>query len=575
MRRIFWLAAGVVMAANPSLGWAGSFPKMVAYSAQPNSYFNERASDVARIYDGFFFTIGSWDEGVAANLGIPPDVKPTTDWRERARENLIHLREAGATENLLGIHFAESAAWPSPETLLSKDYTTKMARHFSALGKAAKELGFRGISIDVEYPYRRYSIDHEVYTYQGYTAEDLTAAALEQGRAVMSALLDEFPEAVVFVLPGELWGRPIGRTFMLGMLQAMAHRDAPGGFHLGYERAYCLLDPVSQVAIPRVGDCTARLLLSEMSLDYWKRKCTVAPGMWPLHMVECGVAEYPVRPWGEELAELRQQMQILRSVAKKYVWSFSGQPIWYLHTPELEKKYGLAKQTFDGADEAIAGWHAILSQKEKASDPRIQRVIRAVEQFDQRTIGPLDLCGRFGTPAEWFVLGPLGNPFTRPEYAAQGAIFRPIHLDEPIHGRNGAVRWFVFHNHEPTGSVRLMAAFDWRNTDDSSAHFVCNITAKEQVGGFMHIGWDDGAAVWIGGKIVFDRRTYPKRGHGILYRDRYQFEERVPITIRRGKSRLAVTCINSHGNWAFSIRFTDKDGFPIEGVTFSVPPCKR
>jgi hypothetical protein len=563
------------MAANPQPGQAGNLPKMIAYSAQPNPYFNEQADQVARIYDGFFFTIGSWDEGVAANLGIPPDVKPTTDWRQRARENLMHLREAGATENLLGIHFAESAAWPSSETLLSKDYTAKMARHFGALGKAAKELGFRGVSIDVEYPYRRYSIDHQVYTYQGYTAEDLTAAASEQGRVVMSALLDEFPEAVVFVLPGELWGRPIGRTFMLGMLQAMAERDAPGGFHLGYERAYCLLDPVSQVAIPRVGDCAASLLLSERSVNYWKHRCSVAPGVWPLHMVECGVAEYPVRPWSEELAELRQQMQILRSAAKKYVWSFSGQPIWYLHTPELEKKYGLAKQTFDGADEAIAGWHTILSQKEKASDPRLQRLIRAVEEFDRGRIGCADLCNRFGTPAEWFVLGPLGNPFTRPEYAAQGAIFRAIRLDEPIHGRNGAVRWFKFHNHEPTGSVRLMAAFDWRNTDDCSAHFVCNITAKEQVSGFISIGWDDGVAVWINGKMVFDHRTYPKRGHGILYRDRYQFEERVPVTIPKGKSRLAVTCINSHGNWAFNIRFTDKDGFPLDGVTFSILPCKR
>jgi hypothetical protein len=548
---------------------------MIAYSAQPNPYFNEQADQVARIYDGFFFTIGSWDEGVAANLGIPPDVKPTTDWRERARENLIHLREAGATENLLGIHFAESAAWPSPETLLSKDDTAKMARHFSALGRAAKELGFRGVSTDVEYPYRRYSIDHQVYTYNGYTAEDLIAAASEQGRVVMSALLDEFPEAVVFVLPGELWGRPIGRTFMLGMLQAMAERDAPGGFHLGYERAYCLLDPVSQVAIPRVGDCMVRLLVDAKTLDYWKRRCTVAPGVWPLHMVETGGEGYPVRPWSEELAELQQQMQILRSVAKKYVWSFSGQPAWYLHTPDLEKRYGMAKQTFDGADEAIEGWHRILSEKKKPSDPRLRRLIRAVQEFDRGEIGCAELCNRFGTPADWLVLGPLGNPFTHPEYSAQGALFRPIRLGEAIHGRDGVVRWFAFHNYEPTGSVRLMAAFDWRNTDDCSAHFVCSISAKEPVSGFMSIGWDDGVAVWINGKMVFDHRTYPKRGHGILYRDRYQFEERVPVTIPKGKSRLAVTCINSHGNWAFNIRFTDKDGFPIEGATFSVPPCKR
>jgi len=205
---------------------------MLAYSAQPNAYFNQRAAEIARIYDGFFFTIGSWDQGVAANLGLGPDAPPSTDWRRRAGENLSNLVKAGVTENLLGVYFGESDPWPSPETLLSADYTKKLARHFSAIGKAAKALGFRGVSIDVEYPYPRYSLDHKVYTYQGYTAQDLLAATAEQGRAVMSALLGEFHDAVVFVLPGEMWNRPISRAFQMAMLRVMAEKDAPGGFHL-------------------------------------------------------------------------------------------------------------------------------------------------------------------------------------------------------------------------------------------------------------------------------------------------------------------------------------------------------
>jgi hypothetical protein len=247
-------------------GKAEHLPKMIAYSAQPNPYFNERASEVAKIYDGFFFVVGSWDEDVAARLGLLSDARLTSDWKEQIRENLRNLRRAGATENLLGVHFSESAPWPSPETLLSKDYAEKFRRHFAAIGRAARELGFRGVSIDVEYPYQRYSLDHEIYTYKGYTSDDLLAAASEQGEIAMSALLDEFPDAVVFVLPGDLWGRPIGRTFVLSMLKAMADRDAAGGFHLGYERAYCLLDPVSQVAIPRVGDCAATVLLDAKTL---------------------------------------------------------------------------------------------------------------------------------------------------------------------------------------------------------------------------------------------------------------------------------------------------------------------
>jgi len=569
-----FMMATSVPAGQVAAGRAGYAPKMIAYSAYPNPYFNARARDVARIYDGFFFVIGSWDEGVIADLGLGKGSPATTDWRARARENLAHLRQAGVTENLLGIHFAESAAWPSPETLLSKDYTAKMARHFAAIGKAAKELGFRGVSIDVEYPYPRYALDHKIYAYKGYTAEDLLAAASEQGRAVMRALLAEFPKAVVFVLPGEIWSRPIGRAFMLAMLREMAEKDAPGGFHLGYERAYGLLEPVSQVAIPRVGDCTANVLLDGKALDYWRRRCTVAPGVWPLHMVETGGKDYPVRPWAEELAELSQQMAIVRSVAKRYVWSFSGQPVWYLHSAEIERKYGLQEQAFKGAQEAISGWHRILLEKRKVADPGIKRLIRAVKEFDRGKINCAQLCSRFGTPGDWLVLGPLGNPFTHPEYSAPGAVFRPIRSDEAINGRDGVVHWFPFHNYEPLGSVRLMAAFDWRSTDDCSAHLVCTVSARKPVRAYMWMNWDDGVEVWLSGRTIFEHRAYPKQGHGLLYRDRYLFEERVPVVIPKGESRLAVTCINSHGSWGFNIRFTDKDGFPLEGVTFSVPRCQ-
>ncbi len=546
-------------------------PRVIAYSAQPNGYFNERAADIAEIYDGFFFTIGSWDQGVAANLGLPPDTAPTTDWKERARENVMHLRQAGVTENLLGVHFGDSEPWPSPQTLLSGDFTSKLQQHFAALGRGARELGFRGVSIDIEYPYPRYSLDHPIYTYDGYTAEDLLNAAAEQGGAVVSAVLDEFPEAVVFVLPGEIWSRPIARAFQLAMLETMAERDAPGGFHLGAERGYCLYEPVSQVAIPRIGDCQVRLLCDHVTLDYWNRRCSVAPGVWPVHMVETGDEDYPVRPWPEELVELCQQMQILRAVAKRYVWSFSGQPVWYVHTPDIGARYGLSKQTYQGAEEAIRGWHEILKDRTTVDDPGIKRLIDIVGAFDRGEIGAAELCHRFGTPADWLVLGPLGNPFTQPAYSAPSALFGPIRLDVPVQGRDGAIRWFVFHNHEPLGAVRVMAAFDWRATDNASAHFVSLLRAERDLEAFMHVNWDDGVAVWINDQMVFDRRAYPPEGHGLLYRDRYLFEERVPVRIPAGESRLAVTCINAFGSWGFNVRFTDAEGFPLEGLTFSLP----
>jgi hypothetical protein len=163
-----------------------------------------------------------------------------------------------------------------------------MRHHFGALGKAAKECGFCGVCIDVEYPYPRYFLQHEVYTYEGYTPDDVLRAAYTQARAAMSAILDEFPDAVVFVLPGTIRTKPIEQKYQLGLLDEMAARQAPGGFHLGTEYAYCLHDPVTQAAIPRYEDTGMPELLSPESLAYWREHGTMAPGVWPTHMVETG-----------------------------------------------------------------------------------------------------------------------------------------------------------------------------------------------------------------------------------------------------------------------------------------------
>lgn len=546
-------------------------PKMLAYSAVPCAYFDEHAADAAELYDGFFFVAGSWDEGVSRCLGVEGQPPSAPAWRERVKSNIDHLRQAGATENLLGVSFGESETWPSGETLRSDEFTAKMARHFGAIGQAAKDLNFRGVSIDVEYPYKRYALDHPSYTYDAYTAEDLLDGAGRQGRACMSALLDAFPAAVVFVLPGDLGGSPIGRAFTLGMFDAMAERDAPGGLHLGYERSYCLLDPASQVAIARVGDCAAETELDAEGLAYWKRRCTTAPGVWPLHMVETGGQGYPVRPWPEELAELRRQLGTLRAVAKQYIWSYSGNPVWLPADKNLRDTYSLPVPTFPDAGEAIAGWHDILKSEIPVEDTRLQALVGAVREFDAGRFDAARLCDRFGTPAEWMTLGFLANPFTAPAFSAPAAAMRRINPDEPVQGRDGAVRWFPFRNNEPTGHIRLRSAFDYRRTDDCSVHLVCNVTAAEDVEGFVLANFDDGGLIRLDNDVVLDKLRYPEKGHGLLYKDRYMFEYQAPITIKKGTHRLAVTSVNSRGSWGVNLRLADADGFPLPGLKFTRP----
>jgi hypothetical protein len=240
--------------------------------------------------------------------------------------------------------------------------------------------------VDVEYPYPRYYLDHKVYTYGNYTIGDLTAAAFQEGYQCAAAILDAFPDAPIILLPGYLRGRPIDHMFQFGMLKAMADRDSRGGLHLGAEYTYCLHDPATTLATTRFEDPGLPNLTDAKSADYWRRRCTIAPGVWPTHVIETGGKDYPQQPWKDEIAELRQQMAILRAASKRYIWSFSGLPSWYIHTPELEKQYGLAKQDLKRPDIDLRDWQQLLADKPTLkSSPLGLLLARAKERANQIT----------------------------------------------------------------------------------------------------------------------------------------------------------------------------------------------
>ena len=545
-------------------------PKMLAYSAQPTLYFDDNAQAVAKIYDGFFFVVGSWDTGVRDLLGLPGEAPTKPEWRQKVAVNLEHLRAAGATESVLGVYFDENGEWPSAKTLLNPEYKQKLARHFGMLGRSAKELGFRGVCIDVEYVYKRYRLDHPSYTYEGYTADDLIKAAGEQGRVVMEAVLDAYPEAVVWSLPGELGGAPILNPFTTAMVEVMAERDAPGGYHLGAERSYTLLDPASQVAIPRLGECMAEMLLSKKALAYWGRRCSVAPGVWPLHRVETERKDYPMKPWDKELDDLRQQMAILRATAKHYIWSFTANPVWVVPTPENTQRYGF-KPSFEGSPDVVLAWQRILTEPSMPLEPRITKLLKMVSAYDKGRFDGAEFCTRLGAPPDWMVLGPLDNPFVRKAFSAPSAWKAPFNFDAPVQGRDSVVRWFRFPNREPLGTIRLRAAFQDRATDNNSVHLVCTVIARKETPAFFWFDRDDGAVVRINDDVIIDRAEYPERGHGMHFSDRYMFAEKIPVTIPKGESRLAITSYNAKGSWGVNFRIGDEDAYPIKGIRFGLP----
>ncbi|MCE5306673.1 MAG: hypothetical protein LLG20_03430 [Acidobacteriales bacterium] len=542
--------------------WSATGSSMIVYSAQPNAYFDDHAADIKKFADGFFFVLGDWSD---ASKRLAPANNP---WLDTLRKNIASLRKAGVSENLLGVYFGGEGPWPSEQTLLGDAGLAKLREEFATLGRTAKSLGFRGVSIDMEYAERRYELVHPSWKYNGYTTEDLTRAAYRNGEAAIASVLDEFPGAVVAVLPGDLHHfRPLGREFMRGVFAEMARRDASGGLHLASEYTYCLGDPLSTLATARLEDPLVAKIATTRQASYWKRRCTVAPGVWPFHMVETGGKDYPVQPWKKEIAELREQMALIRAVAKRYVWTFTSNPIWYIHSPEIEAKYGLRKQDLKREDIGIRDWRKVMA--ERAAPPaKWLGTIENIRRYDRGELSPDQLCDAFGTPGRWWVLGLLAAPRKSPQFAAVDAAAAPIDPETAHHGRDGVLHWFPISLYDPRGIVNCQYVFDWRGTDSSGAHFATYVHSATARRATLHIGWDDVITVRWNDRIVFDTREDAKQVKGLLYLDKYRFEKQVPIELKAGRNKLVLTSTNDHGVWALDFRITSEDGVPLPGVRF-------
>jgi hypothetical protein len=76
----------------------------------------------------------------------------------------------------------------------------------------------------------------------------------------------------------------------------------------------------------------------------------------------------------------------------------------------------------------------------------------------------------------------------------------------------------------------------------------------------MRISTDDDAWVRLNGKEVY-RHVGPA---GLEFD-----KDVVPVTLPAGKSRLEVKVFNRAGMWGLFLRFTDREGRPLEGLKFS------
>jgi hypothetical protein len=356
------------------------------------------------------------------------------------------------------------------------------------------------------------------------------------------------------------------------MCIGMAREQAPGGLHLLTEASYQKtsarwLVPYAQGLHDLVAE-----LLPEDCLTYWRDSCSISFGLWPLGYYrdildgEGNFLGYGGKreTFGDEVVgsradksenygveEFREQFATSLMVCKKYVWIYChGSTLWQLDEAEMERYKGSKSDSLPvvpNLDEYLD----VLSRRRTLKDPEIRDLAARVRAGEQ-----VDFLARTGTPREWSIVGPFDNAKGKGfniEYPPE----KEVNLGAKYASADGEIAWR--RKRVPvTGFINLARIY--RPPDYKLAYASCNIEVPMACKGRILLGSDDGAKLWVDGKLVFELDTV---------RGAEADDDSIPVSLPKGRVPVLLKVANYRGTWGFYFRLVGEDGEPIPGLTFS------
>jgi len=285
-----------------------------------------------------------------------------------------------------------------------------------------------------------------------------------------------------------------------------------------------------------------------------------------------------VRPWRDEMDELQQQMRILRSVAKRYhVVIQRTSRCGSCDRGETKRVTTSARTTRERTGSSRGGTRSSAN----ASGTSISRTsIRARVACSTRS-APMTRAG--STPTGYATrsarrvsggsLGPLGESAheARVQQTPKRSCDR-LNPQDIYYGRDwrGAVagleRACADRRLQRRARLRLS-----RNGRPEHAFSCCWVHTDRPVRAYLNLklGRRDGRARGGHNRVQSPRlprtRARPRCG-----RNRYHFEERVPVDLPAGATKIAVTEINAAGLLAMGVPRHRRRRVPIDGVRFTL-----
>ena len=547
-----------------------SKPKTLLFSPINPKYLQATATEWKSTgFDGFLLSgiMNNWSDDIWATDGDSTTRGSDDLTFQRIKACNEACREAGIEDNFIKIAFyshvplwTDNKAWKS------------IIQNFFEAARFARETGCRGITLDIEYIGEQYDLDWEGYDYKNYTTDELRRAASIRGRELVQAMLKAYPDMVFLNLPeGINYYGPLASDLFTGMVQAMAEANAPGGLHLLTESTYDMTNTIGLIHFARTLESKILGILDKPSAKYWKEKCGIILGGWPLGYYrkilnkegefigwsgkeeKFGneiVGSYADKSSRFSVDDFRDQYAGLLLGSNKYCWIYGHGATWWQYSENDNNKYGEDKSSSLPVDENFADYKAIIRDKWVSTD-EMQSIAKKIRSESAgEFINSLNFIDKF------MVAGPFGCQ-TCDNFHHEFPPEQKLDLQEIYKTEKTDIRWKQYNVDLQTGYLNYTKHFE--QTDWVCAYAYCEIFSPVSVEAQLRVGTNDMGALWFNDENILSQN---------IQRSASLDDDILPVQLQKGKNRILIKVCNTEGNWGLYLRITDKDGNGLQDLRY-------
>jgi len=549
-----------------------SVPKTLLFSPINPEYLQDNAEKwKATGFDGFLLSgiMSNWADDIWAKDGDSLTRNEDDKTFQRIKKCNEECKKHGITENFIKVAFYKHVPLWTDDAAWKKIYN-----NFGEAARFAKNSYCRGIALDIEYVSEQYHLDWEGYDYLGYTKTDLREAAIKRGKELIASMLQNYPDMVFLNLPeGITFYGPLAGDFFLGMIQEMAENNAPGGIHLLTESTYDMTSTLGLIHYSQNLESKIFELLDDSSKKYWKEKCSIVPGGWPLgyyrKIVDKNgeflgysgkeekfgnkvVGSYADKSSRFSVEEFRNQYAGLLLSSKKYCWIYGHGATWWQFTEAELKKYGKVGNSDLPVDERLDEYKTVLSEKWMGS-PKIQATAGLIKQGDfEAYIRSMNFVKNFQ------VIGPFGckdcNNFNK-AFPPENEIEFMTESDS----FSGKLKWQTLSIDKNTGYLDFTKYF--KPKDWVCVYAFCKISCFKEQSAQIRLGTNDMGALWFNGEKILSQN---------IERSAVLDDDIIPVQLKKGENTILIKVCNTELNWGLYLRITDEKGNAISGLEFGI-----